>query len=196
MLSGEKSPRQLLRWCFIAIVFAPGKHLTETVDFIPLFNRQPSTCFTIESRGMSVFFLWGILGHKSWFIFWLNLLLILCKLMLLSSVFGEPHDLFVEGLCFSSWTFSWCKFGGNATELIFAGTQWFSASDLMMDALVKFLLIFLPSVFYSFCSENVNISLFLSIGLEYFLEMMFSLKSLNFVCINFQKLVLPQFVCI
>ena len=56
MLSGEFS-RQPLTWCFIAFVVAPGMHRTVTVDFIRLLNRQPSTCFTIESPSIGVFFL-------------------------------------------------------------------------------------------------------------------------------------------
>ena len=138
VLSGEESFRQPLRWCFIAFVVAPAMHLTEIVDFIRLFNRQPSTCFTIESPSISVLFLWGILHLRSWLIFWLTLLLISCKLILLSSVFSESHNLFAEDLCFSSCTFSWCRFGGNTTELTLAGTQWFSVSTLMMDVLSRF----------------------------------------------------------
>ena len=71
-LSGEESSRQLLRWCFISFLVAPGK----TVDFICLFNHQPSICFTIESPSMSIFSLWGILDLRSWLIFWFTLLLI------------------------------------------------------------------------------------------------------------------------
>ena len=139
MLLGEASSKQLLRWCFIEFVVAPGMHLTETVDFVRLFNRQPSTCFTIESPGISVFFLWGIFNLRSWLIFWFPLLLILCKLIiLLPSVFGDSYKLFIVDLCFSYCAFSWCRFGGNRAELILAGTQWFSVSDLMMDVLFRF----------------------------------------------------------
>ena len=78
------------------------------------------------------FFSWGILDLRSWLIFWFTLFLISCKFKLLSPVFGESYDVF------SSFTFSWCRFGGNTTELILAGTQWFSVKDLMMIALVRF----------------------------------------------------------
>ena len=37
-------------------VVAPGIDLTEAVDLILLFRRQPSMCFTIESPIIKVFF--------------------------------------------------------------------------------------------------------------------------------------------
>ena len=37
-------------------VVAPGIDLTETVDLILLFRRQPSICFTIESSTIKLFF--------------------------------------------------------------------------------------------------------------------------------------------
>ena len=37
-------------------VVAPGIDLTETVDLILLFRRQPSICLTIESPTIKVFF--------------------------------------------------------------------------------------------------------------------------------------------
>ena len=47
--------------------------------------------------------------------------------------------------------------------------------------------------FQSFCLDNVNIfSLFLSICPESFLDLMFSLKNLNFTCIKFRGPVLSQ----
>ena len=72
-------------------------------------------------------------------IFWFPLLLISCKLIiLLLPVFGESYDLFIEDLRFSPCIFSWCRFGGNRTEIILGGTQCFSVSDLMMDVLFRF----------------------------------------------------------
>ena len=102
---------------------------------------QSSTFYMFYNRitKYKCFFLWGILDLRFWLIFWFPLLLISCKLIiLLPSVFGDSYNLFVVDLCFSSCTFSWCRFGGNTAELILAGTQWFSVSDLMMNVLFRF----------------------------------------------------------
>ena len=56
--------------------------------------------------------------------------------MLLPSVFDDSHDLFGKDL--SSCTFLRCRFCGNSTELVLAGTQWFAVNDLMMDVLARF----------------------------------------------------------
>ena len=55
-----------LTWYFMAFVVAPGIAHEETVDLIRLFKRQPSTCSTIESPSINVFFLedfWALDFH-------------------------------------------------------------------------------------------------------------------------------------
>ena len=44
-VSSDISYRRPFTWCIIPFVEAPGINLTETLDFIPLFKRHPSTCF-------------------------------------------------------------------------------------------------------------------------------------------------------
>ena len=55
-VSRDISSRHPFTWCIIPFVEVPGIDLTETLDFILLFKRQPATCFKMESPTKRVFF--------------------------------------------------------------------------------------------------------------------------------------------
>ena len=62
--SAEEPSRQPLRYNFMTFVVTLSIDLTEIVYLIRLFKRQPSTCFTIESPSINIFFLGGFTAQK------------------------------------------------------------------------------------------------------------------------------------
>ena len=91
-VSSDISYRRPFTWCIIPFVEAPGINLTETLDFIPLFKRHPSTCFFLGIfMGFELFE--GFLCRAvllSFNFFLLLLFAIACKL---SSRVCQPEDL-------------------------------------------------------------------------------------------------------
>ena len=91
-VSSDISYRRPFTWCIIPFVEAPVINLTETLDFIPLFKRHPSTCFFLGIfMGFELFE--GFLCRAvllSFNFFLLLLFAIACKL---SSRVCQPEDL-------------------------------------------------------------------------------------------------------
>ena len=127
----------VLKLVFHSICFCLWNISLEDNRFEP-FAQPPTFCMFYNHQVWMFFSLGGMLDLRFWPMFGFSLLLSSCKLILSPFVFGESQDLLVIDIRFQSCTFSWCRSGGNTTELVLAGTQWFSFSNLMMDVLSRF----------------------------------------------------------